>query len=1027
MKSCPRGQNRKACIFVVWLLGWLYLSGLFCVTAAALDPTRRLTQYGHTAWRIQDGFFNGTPNAITQTTDGYLWIGTSAGLLRFDGVRFVPWSPPHGQQLFSDTIISLFGSSDGSLWIGTATGLERWHNGTLTAYNNARGHINVILEDHRAGIWIVRSRVRERTGPLCKAGETTLHCYGEADGISAPFASALAADPQGNLWIGSPTGFTRWKPGSSSTIELEALKAAAGLNGVESIAATADGSILIGMSRNGPGLGLEKLSQGKLKPFLAPTLDGSTLRVSYLMTDRENTLWIATATNGIYHIGKNRTEHFTSAQGLSSDSADVMYQDHEGNIWVVTSRGIDEFRDLNVATWSTAEGINTDVVMAIVAATNGTVYAGNNVLDLIRGDHVSSIGPAQGLTGQEVTSLFEDHAGRLWVGIDNRLAIYENNKFSLINKRDGSQLGVVISMTEDTDGNIWAETIGTPRRLVRIRNREVVEELSLPQNPFTIAADREEGIWLALGNGDLARYSGQELKIFPVPSSPFKRQIQQLIVNDDGSVLGVTSAGLVGLRNGKVQNLASRNGLPCDNLDGLVMDAKGSLWLHAECGLIEISKSELQNWWENPDATLEVRTFDVFDGYQSGPSPFRPNASRGPDGKLWFANGSVAQMIDPANLIRDTIPPPVHIEAVIADRKSYSLDQYLELPPRTRDLQIDYTALSFVAPQRVRFRYRLDGRDDSWHDSGNRRQAFYTDLGPGKYRFRVQACNKDGLWNDSGALLNFMIAPAFYQASWFRLLCTSLAISTLWLLYLLRLRQATAQVRERLGARLEERERIARELHDTLLQGFQGLMLRFQVVLDRIPKTEAARQMMEKALERADEVLLEGRERVRGLRDEGKTTNDLADDLAHYGKEQAEYSTAVFSLAVLGAPQLVIADVRNEAYRIGREALANAFKHAAASTIEVEITFGSANFSLRIRDDGKGIDPEILKNGCTGHWGLSGMRERALKVGARLNIWSHVGRGTEVDLTIPAKLAYPRSQEYSVWQRMKRVLGEIGG
>ena len=456
------------------------------------------------------------------------------------------------------------------------------------------------------------------------------------------------------------------------------------------------------------------------------------------------------------------------------------------------------------------------------------------------------------------------------------------------------------------------------------------------------------------------------------------------------------------------------------------MDAKGSLWLHAECGLIEISKSELQNWWENPDATLEVRTFDVFDGYQSGPSPFRPNASRGPDGKLWFANGSVAQMIDPSNLIRDTIPPPVHIEAVIADRKSYFLDRYLELPPRTRDLQIDYTALSFVAPQRVRFRYRLDGRDDSWHDSGNRRQAFYTDLGPGKYRFRVQACNKDGLWNDSGASLNFMIAPAFYQASWFRLLCTSLAISTLWLLYLLRLRQATAQVRERLGARLEERERIARELHDTLLQGFQGLMLRFQVVLDRIPKTEAARQMMEKALERADEVLLEGRERVRGLRDEGKTTNDLADDLAHYGKEQAEYSTAVFSLAVLGAPQLVIADVRNEAYRIGREALANAFKHAAASTIEVEITFGSANFSLRIRDDGKGIGPEILKNGCTGHWGLSGMRERALKIGARLNIWSHVGRGTEVDLTIPAKLAYPRSQEYSVWQRMKRVLGEIG-
>ncbi len=1027
MKSCARDQKWNACVFALWLLGWLYFAGLFCVPAAALDPTRRLSQYGHAAWRIQDGFFNGTPSAITQTTDGYLWIGTTAGLLRFDGVRFVPWSPPRGQQLFSDIIISLFGASDGSLWIGTATGLERWKSGTLTAYNNARGHINFIMEDAQGAIWITRSRLGTQRGALCRASETTLHCYGEADGVDVPTASPLAADREGNLWIGGPTSLTRWKPGSSSTIAPEALKAAAGLTGVESITAAPDGSVLVGMSRSGLGLGLQRLSQGQLKPFLAPGFDGSTLRVSYLKADRENTLWVATSTNGIYHIGKNRAEHFGSAQGLSSDSTEVMYQDHEGNMWVVTSRGIDEFRDLNVATWSTAEGINADVVMSIVASSKGAVYAGNNLLNLIRDDHVSSIGPAQGLTGQEVTSMFEDHAGRLWVGVDNRLAIYEDNKFSLISKRDGSQLGVVISMTEDTEGNVWAETIGNPRKLVRVRNREVVEELSLPQNPVTVAADREEGIWLSLGNGDLARYRNQQLETFPIPSSRPDQPIQQLIVDDDGVVFGVSSAGLVGLRNGKAQNLTAHNGLPCDNLDGLVKDAKGSLWLHAECGLIEISKSELHRWWENPGAVLEVRTFDVFDGYQSGPSPFRPNASRGPDGRLWFVNGSFAQMIDPSNLVRNGIPPPVHIEAVIADRKSYPLEQSLELPARTRDLQIDYTALSFVAPQKVRFRYRLDGRDDDWNDSGNRRQAFYTDLGPGKYQFLVQACNNDGLWNGSGASLSFMIRPAFYQTAWFRLLCTSLAISTLWLLYLLRLRQATAQVRERLGARLEERERIARELHDTLLQGFQGLMLRFQAVLKRIPETEPARKMMEKALERADEVLLEGRERVRGLRDESETTNDLAHDLARYGAEQAEYHPALFSLAVLGGPQVVITDVRNEAYRIGREALANAFKHSGASTVEVEITYGSTSVSLRVRDDGIGIDDEILNTGRTGHWGLSGMRERALKIGARLNIWSHAGRGTEVDLTIPAKVAYPRSREYSVWQRMKRALGEIGG
>ena len=605
MKSCIRDQRKKSFILVLCFLGWLSVTELFCVPAAGLDPTRRISQYGHTAWRTQDGFFNGVPLAITQTTDGYLWIGTSAGLLRFDGSRFVPWNPPNGQHLFSNNIISLLGAGDGSLWIGTATGLARWKDGKLTAYNNAHGHINDILEDAQGSIWITRSRLRDEVGPLCKADETTLHCYGQADGIGDPTAEALAADAEGNLWIGGPTAITRWKPGSYSTIAPDALKAAVGLAGVESIAAAPDGSVLVGISRNGPGLGLERLAQGQLKPFLAPAFDGSGIRVSFLKTDREHTLWIGTMANGIYHIGKDRAEHFGSAQGLSSDSTAQIYQDHEGNIWVATSKGIDEFHDLNVATYSTAEGISTDVVESVVAARDGTVYAGNNVLDLIRDDHVSSIGPAQGLPGQEVTSLLEDHAGRLWVGVDNRLAIYENHKFFVINKRDGSPLGAVVSMTEDTEGNLWAETLGNPRRLARIRNGEVAEEFAWPQNPVTVAADREEGIWVGFANGELARYRRRQLQIFPNPSALAKSPLAQLIVTTDDSVLGVSSAGLVGLRDGKVQNLTSHNGLPCDNLDGLVIDAEGSLWLHAECGLLEISKPELEKWWQSPDAALQ--------------------------------------------------------------------------------------------------------------------------------------------------------------------------------------------------------------------------------------------------------------------------------------------------------------------------------------------------------------------------------------------------------------------------------------
>jgi ligand-binding sensor domain-containing protein/signal transduction histidine kinase len=1007
----------RAASFVFAMLA--SITGLSCVPAAGLDPGRRISQFGHTAWRIQDGFFNGAPNAITQTADGYLWIGTSAGLVRFDGVRFTPWTSPDGRQLPSDDIISLLGARDGSLWIGTATGLARWKDEKLTVYNNAHGRINDILEDHKGQIWVARARLGAEHGALCWAGETSLRCYGEADGVGVRTAATLAQDPQGNLWIAGSTGLTRWKPGSYSTISLEPLKATSALSGIEGIAPRADGSVLVGMSRAGKGLGLQTLSQGRLKPFLLPGFDGSTLRVSRLWLDRENTLWVATIKSGLYRIDKNRVDHFGSEQGLSSDSTVLTYQDHEGNLWVVTAKGVDEFRDLNIATYSTAEGISSDDVMSVLASRKGNVWVGDIVLDSIRDGQVSPGGPVHGLPRQRVTSLFEDHAGTLWVGIDDGLAVFENGKYVSVTRRDGTPTGVVVAMTQDTDGDLWVLTTGNPQRLARIRNREVAELLPLPQSPIAVAADREKGIWLTLGNGDLAHYRDGNLKTFPNQGL----RVRQMVVTVEGSVLGTSSEGLVGVREGKVQHLATENGLPCNNLAGLVLDDHGALWLYAECGLLEISKPELEKWWRNPDSTLSVGTFDVFDGLQFGSSPFRPNVTRGPDGKLWFVNGNFVQMIDPAKLIRNTIPPPVHIEAVIADHKSYSPERGFELPAHTRDLQIDYTALSFVAPQKVRFRYRLDGREDGWQDSGNRRQAFYTDLRPGKYRFVVVACNNDGVWNDNGASLNFMIAPSYYQQAWFQLLCASLLLGTLWLFYWLRLRRATAQVQVRLGARLEERERIARELHDTLLQGFQGLMLRFQAIMKRIPETESAYRMMEETLERADQVLLEGRDRVRGLRDEEERVIDLADELARYGKERAEFHNALFSLTRSGASQPIICEVQNEAYRIGREALANAFAHAEASRIDVEIDYGRGGVFLRIRDDGKGIDQRTLSSGRAGHWGLPGMRERAQKIGARLQVSSRAGIGTEVNLTIPAQVAYfNRSRKGSLWVESRETV-----
>jgi signal transduction histidine kinase len=414
-----------------------------------------------------------------------------------------------------------------------------------------------------------------------------------------------------------------------------------------------------------------------------------------------------------------------------------------------------------------------------------------------------------------------------------------------------------------------------------------------------------------------------------------------------------------------------------------------------------------------------MRIFDSIDGVQPGLAPFQ-GAALSPDGKLWFANESVLQVIDPDHLPRNTVPPPVHVEEVTADRRAFSTSAGLKLPALTRDIAIRYTALSFVAPQRVYFRYMLEGQDNTWQEAGTRREAFYTNLAPRSYRFRVIACNNDGLWNETGDSFSFTIEPAYYQTAWFAFLCVAAAVVMLWLLYILRLRQARDQIEQRLCARLEEREQIARELHDTLLQGFQGLMLRFQSVLKMLPANEPVHKAMESVLERADEVLLEGRQSVQGIRKDGADSAALEEALAECGHELAETYTTDFTVAVVGTPQALGPVIFNEVYRIAREALFNAFQHAHATKIEAELTYGDEGVFLRIRDNGIGIDPDFLCNGKTGHWGLSGMRERAQKISAKLNFWSQPGSGTEMELAIPVKVPFSGVRKFPLWMRIYR-------
>jgi PAS domain S-box-containing protein len=788
--------------FLLCLLSlWLTLSA-----AHALDPNKRLTQYAHTAWRIQDGFLPNNPSWISQTKDGYLWVGGRSWTWRFDGVRFSPWSVPIVKGFSFTLIRRLVSVRAGEFWIATDSGLAHLSDNVVISHYDLPG-ISDMYKDSDGSVWVISIRDPDRV--LCQAMDVSIRCYGKADGIAIQNAATLVSDGKGGFWIGGATALVHWKMGSSDIYNPPSLRSNEGQAGILGLVRNPDGSLLVGVEAAGPGRGLEKFVDGLLTPVVLPNFDGSKLSIYGLMEDSDKNLWIATYGNGIYRIHGQTVDHFGRADGLSSDAVFDLYESGDGIVWSATSNGIDNFRDLPITTFSTSEGLGRDGANSVVATKDGTVWVANlGSLDFIRNGAVSSVR----VPGTQVGSLLEDHAGNTWVGVDDRLFIYKDGRFRRIPEPDGHPLGLVVGITEDVDGNIWAECKGAQeRRLVRIRDFKVREQFSEPQVPgaHAIAADPKGGIWLGTLTGDLAFFEDGIAHAFPL-NLKSKHWAYQIAVESDGSVITASHDGLVMLRDGKVQRMGKENGLPCDAVNGFVLDNNQSLWLNTPCGFIEIAAADFQRWWIHPDTIVQSRLFDTLDGARPGAVAFNP-AAKSPDGRLWFVNNVVLQLIDPSHLPGDGIVSPVYVETVVADRKQYKPQEGLQLPPVTRDLQIGYTSPSFLIPQKVKFRYRLDGHDRDWQDAGTRREAFYTDLGPGKYRFHVIASNNNGVWNEAGAALDFAIAPAFYQTVWFRSLCVFLFGAVLAGLFRLRVRHL-----ERQRDTLRKSEKELRDVIDTI-------------------------------------------------------------------------------------------------------------------------------------------------------------------------------------------------------------------
>ena len=998
-----------ACVLLAW-----------CPATFALNPQLDVTQYAHTSWKIRDGFPKGEITAIAQTPDGYLWLGTESGLFRFDGVRNVVFQPPASQELPSSFIFSLLVARDGTLWIGTAKGLASWKDGKLTQYAELAGrYLFKVLEDHEGTVWA--SGLAVSAGRLCAIRNGSVQCFGD-DGSLGRGAFNLYEDRKGNLWAGVKDGLWRWKPGPPKFYPL-----AGEPDGIQCFGEDTDGTLLVGW--NG---GIHRFIDGKTEAYAIPGLEGQ-MRARRMLRDRDGSLWIGTFNEGLVHIHEGKTDVFGLSQGLAGEAASVLFEDREGNVWVGSGNGLDRFRDFAIATFSVNQGFSSPRIRAVVADRDGGLWlATPDGLNRWNSGQVSII---KSKTNRFIlNSLFQDDAGKIWVSTPFAFGYLNNDNFVSVSEVPGA----VSAIAQDTAGNLWIanEHAG----LFQVLREKVVQQIPWSKlghnDPVTaVSADPlHGGLWLGFFQGGVAYYrEGQIRSSYTTADGLTGGRVSDFRLDQDGALWISTESGLSRLKNGRLATLTSRNGLPCDGVHWLREDDVHSVWLYTPCGLLRVARGELDAWAIAIDQNINAQplvhatVYDISDGVPSiaMANHFSPQVAKSTDGKLWFAVGEGGvNVVDPHHLSLNNLPPPVQIEEFIADRKTYEAksDGSVRLPPLIRDLQIDYTALSLVAPEKILFRYMLEGRDHDWQDAGNRRQVFYNDLGPGTYRFRVMACNNSGVWNETGAYVDFTITPAYYQTAWFRVSVVVLFLLVLGVLYQLRLRQVARVVRGRMEERLEERERIARDLHDTLLQSVQGLILKFHAVLKQIPADMPAHNALEKTLDHADEVLAEGRDRIHNLRVYSASLSDLPAAFRAVAEETSEGRDAIFTMVVEGHVRELHPLVLEECYCIGREAIINALTHSEGQHVEAEITYDSRQFRLRVRDDGRGIDPKILEaGGRSGHWGLQGMHERAQKIGGQLRFWSRPETGTEVELIVRGATAYQDASQKSFSRGFTRI------
>jgi signal transduction histidine kinase/ligand-binding sensor domain-containing protein len=945
-------------------------------------------------------------------------LGGPAGLFRFDGLRFEKVDPFAPDSVHSSGVSVLTALPNGDLWITYLTeGASRLREGRFRYFGEADG---LPAKRWRPNIEL------DGDGRLWASDEALLYLDGEHWRQAGPEWGlpplqdyAMIADTAGALWLRNDHDLYRKLRGATRFEHMDDV-----LPVDSNMQLDSRGSLLL---RSVDGT-------VQLRPA-PPGLSGVRPLVSVSDTtifDHDGNRWSVGCAGGLCRmrdavISKQRPrllrsdyrDVYTATQGLSSDSVMTLLEDRDGNLWASTKRGIDRFRDTDLVSVALPDD---PVYFSVLAQPDGSVRIGTDTRSN-RPDSYWQLGDRQprelpGFT-PPITCQYRAPDGTLWIG--GRNGLWKTTPLAtqeIARPRIDVDDIAVQAMVVDEAGDLWMSLAA--RGLFRLHDGEWTANggrHDLPASAPTVAARApDDSIWFGYADNSVYQLQGDRLRRYAQADGLAAGAVSAMHFGSITLVAG--DLGLFRLEGARFERVRAEAAAELSGITGIVETAEGDLWLNSSAGVVHVAAEQARRLAAGnampADALLDYELFDSDNGLPGTAQQVRPlpTATLGSDGRIWFAATEGLAWLAPQRIHRRPIAPTPIIRGLQANGRSWSLDrsQALQLPPLTSDIEIDYTAPSMSLPQRLRFRYRLQGVDRGWRDAGNRRVAFYTNLRPGLYRFEVRAANQDGVWAEQASVIDFELLPAFYQTWWFMALCVLAVLALAALLLRLRMLQMAMRLRLRLDERHAERERIARDLHDTLLQAVQGLILRFHSVSNLLAQDHPAQQAMHGALDRAEAVLIEGRDRVQGLRQNFEDNGGFENALRCIGEERAAELGIGFAYRLDGVASKLDALIAEELYWIGREALSNAFQHAAARNVELAIAYSGGGSRGRLRmsvsDDGRGIDAAILDcGGRAGHFGLRGMRERAERIHAVLDISSAAGSGTQliVDLKIPRR------------------------